>query len=168
MTWLEFVPRPGRILHSRLNGRISSSDGAPVAVDHPLGACMLVRRSSWDDVGPFDEGFFLYCEEVDWCMRARARGWGIVHVPGAIVVHHGGVSAASARPASMAHLYRSRQRLNAKHRGRAFQVAARWITRLGLAQERRRLRRLQAIPATPPPDVAARLDGVERALQLLR
>jgi GT2 family glycosyltransferase len=129
---------------------------------------MLVRRSAWEDVGPFDEGFFLYCEEVDWCMRAQARGWQIVHVPAATVVHHGGVSAASARAASLAHLYRSRQRLHARHRGRGFQLAARCITRLGLAQERRRLRRLQAAATAPIPDLAARLEGVERALQRLR
>jgi GT2 family glycosyltransferase len=168
MTWLEFFPRPGRLLHTRLNGRITSPDGAPVAVDHPLGACMLVRRSAWDEVGPFDERFFLYCEEVDWCMRAKDRGWTIAHVPAATVVHHGGISSASASAASLAHLYRSRQLLHAKHRSRGFQLAARCITRLGLTQERRRLRRLQAASATPESEVAARLDGVERALQLLR
>jgi GT2 family glycosyltransferase len=169
MTWLEFFPRPGRLIHSALNGRISAQDGRPVPVDHPLGACMLVRRGAWDDVGPFDEGFFLYCEEVDWCMRAKAAGWEVMHVPTATVVHHGGASAASAPAASFAHLHASRARLHAKHRGRGFQLAARWITRLGLAVERRRLCRLQRQPRTSgAPQIAERLAGVERALQTLR
>jgi N-acetylglucosaminyl-diphospho-decaprenol L-rhamnosyltransferase len=169
MTWLEFFPRPGRLIHSRLNGRVSALEGKPVAIDHPLGACMLVRRAAWEDVGPFDERFFLYCEEVDWSMRAKSHGWQIMHVPTATVVHHGGVSAASAPAASLAHLYSSRARLHAKHRGRAFQAAARGITRLGLSAERSRLKRLQRasrIEGTPP--VAERLAGVERALQVLR
>lgn len=168
MTWLEFFPRPGRILHTRLNGRIVARDAAPIPVDHPLGACMLVRRSAWEDVGPFDEGFFLYCEEVDWCMRAWRRGWRIMHVPRAEVVHYGGVSAASARSASLVHLYQSRQRLHAKHRSRAFQIAARYLMRIGLAVERRRLRKLQAATHAPRPDLAARLDGITRALDALR
>src|SRR5438309_10128694 len=85
MTWLEFFPHPGRLLETRLNGRLASGDGQPVPIDHPLGACMLVRRDAWEDVGSFDEGFLHYCEEVDWCMRAQARGWRISHVPDALV-----------------------------------------------------------------------------------
>jgi GT2 family glycosyltransferase len=164
MTWLEFFPHPGRLLHGRLNGRIVPLDTSPVAIDHPLGACMLVRRTAWADVGSFDEGFFLYCEEVDWCMRAKRRGWEIHTVPTATIVHHSGHSAASVPGASLAHLYRSRERLHAKHRGRAFRLAARSITRVGLMQERRRLRRLQLRSPAPLPAVAARLAGVERAL----
>src|SRR5581483_11850031 len=97
MTWLEFFPRPARLLRTRLNGRLASTDGRPIRVDHPLGACMLIRRAAWDDVGPLDEAFFLYCEEVDWCVRAKKRGWVVAHVPDAAVVHHGGRSAARAR-----------------------------------------------------------------------
>jgi hypothetical protein len=167
MTWLEFFPRPGRLIQSRCNGRIVSPDNEPVAIDHPLGACMLVRRAAWDDVGAFDEGYFLYCEEVDWCMRAKQRGWEIVHEPEATVVHHGGVSSASTPTASLVHLYQSRQRLHAKHRGRGFRLAARCIMRLGLSQECRRLRRLLATPGDLDPSLAARLAGVERALQTL-
>ena len=70
-----------RLMDSRLNGRIHAS--APHPIDHPLGACMLIRRAAWDDVGPLDEGYFMYMEEVDWCRRARARGWQVWHQPAA-------------------------------------------------------------------------------------
>lgn len=165
MTWLEFFPHPGRLLHSRVNGRLWSPDGRPIAVDHPLGACMMIRRSAWDDVGPFDEGFFLYCEEVDWCMRAKRRGWVISSVPSAMVAHHGGMSASAARADSLVHLYESRKRLHRKHRGRLFQAAAAFITRLGLAQERRRLLRRRGDSGALDPEAEGRLAGIERALR---
>jgi N-acetylglucosaminyl-diphospho-decaprenol L-rhamnosyltransferase len=167
MTWLEFFPRPGRLLSSRVNGRLASSNGEPIAIDHPLGACMLVRRAAWEEVGPFDEGFVHYCEEVDWCMRARGQGWGISHVPAALVVHHSGASAAVAPGASLEHLYASRERLHRKHRGPTFQVAARFITRLGLVRERRRLQR--RLDSGGESDAAAdRIAAIDRLLRRSR
>lgn len=164
MTWLEFFPHPGRLLGTRLNGRLSSPDGRrPIPVDHPLGACMLVRRSAWDEVGPFDPGFFLYCEEVDWCLRAKSAGWRIDHLPTAVVAHMGGASAAARPGPSLVHLYRSRRRLHRKHRGRAFRMASAFITSLGLAYLHRRGLRSTALPAAPE-----RLDALGRAARLAR
>ncbi len=167
MTWLEFFPRPGRLLHSPMNGRLSAPGDQPVSIDHPLGACMLVRRDAWEEVGPFDEGFVHYCEEVDWCMRAKRRGWTISLVPGAVIIHHGGASTAAAPGPSLVRLYASRERLHAKHRGPFFRLAARFITRLGLAQERRRLqRRLWAGDA--PDGTTERIAAIERTLDRAR
>ncbi len=64
----------------------------PVPVEAVSGACMLVRRSAIDDVGPWDEGYFLHCEDLDWCMRFHLRGWGVLFVPDARVLHAGGAS----------------------------------------------------------------------------
>jgi N-acetylglucosaminyl-diphospho-decaprenol L-rhamnosyltransferase len=163
MTWLEFFPHPGRLLETRLNGRLASTDGAPISIDHPLGACMLIRREAWEDVGSFDEGFVYYCEEVDWCMRAKQRGWTIVQVPGAVVVHQGGVSTAWVPGRSLEHLYASRERLHRKHRGPLFRAGARVITRLGLGQERRRLRRQARSPQVSE-DVTDRVAAIDRVL----
>ncbi len=163
MTWLEFFPHPGRLLETRLNGRLSAPANLPISIDHPLGACMLVQRSAWRHVGPFDEGFVHYCEEVDWCMRAKWRGWAVAHLPTATIVHRGGASTAAVPGASLEHLYASRARLHRKHRGPMFQAAARFITRLGLAQERRRLRRgLGSYSAAR--GAADRLAAIERVL----
>jgi hypothetical protein len=57
-----------------------------------MGACMLVRRAAFDQIGPFDESFFLFSEETDWCYRARQAGWRIVFSPAAECVHVGGAS----------------------------------------------------------------------------
>ena len=78
-----------RLMDSRLNGRVHRAP-ARSQIDHPLGACMLIRRAAWDDVGPLDEGYFMYLEEIDWCRRARQRGWQIWHQPAAVAIHHGG------------------------------------------------------------------------------
>jgi len=61
-------------------------------VEWVMGACMLVRRSAFDEVGPFDERYFLFSEEVDWMRRAADRGWSVVFTPDARCVHVGGAS----------------------------------------------------------------------------
>ena len=62
----------------------------PSEVEAISGACMLVRRDALLDVGPMDEGYFMHCEDLDWCMRFRQRGWKIMFVPDACVEHHNG------------------------------------------------------------------------------
>lgn len=67
----------------------------PTDVDAISGACMLVRRTAIDQVGLFDEGYFMHCEDLDWCMRFRLAGWRVVFVPDAMVMHEKGVSSRS-------------------------------------------------------------------------
>ncbi len=62
----------------------------PIEVEAISGAFMLVRRQAVIDVGLWDEGYFLHCEDLDWCMRFRQKGWKILFVPDAKVVHHQG------------------------------------------------------------------------------
>jgi len=57
-------------------------------VDWLIGACLLVRRRALEDVGPMDERYFLYFEDVDWCARMHHRGWEVLYVPDAVMVHH--------------------------------------------------------------------------------
>jgi GT2 family glycosyltransferase len=64
----------------------------PRSVDWAVGAAWLLRREAIDDVGPLDERFFLYAEDVEWCWRARHRGWEIWFDPAATVVHVGNAS----------------------------------------------------------------------------
>jgi len=67
----------------------------PIEVEAISGACMLVKRQAVEAVGLWDEGYFLHCEDLDWCMRFRRAGWTIVFVPSAVVVHALGVSSRS-------------------------------------------------------------------------
>lgn len=91
------------------------------------GACLLVRRDLLDLLGGFDDGFFLYCEDLDLCRRIRSTGAEIEYVPEAVVFHEGGAS--MPRPSLLAVLAESRIRYAHKHRGRA--AAA--VERLGIA-----------------------------------
>jgi N-acetylglucosaminyl-diphospho-decaprenol L-rhamnosyltransferase len=121
------------------------------------GACLLVRRAAFEQVGGFDEDFFMMSEEVDWCYRFRQAGWKVLFYPGAEVVH---VLTSSANPAMFRHLVRGHLRFLAKHRGaheaerarrvmlvalglrglvfrgersRAYREAARWLRSGGVA-----------------------------------
>jgi len=82
--------------------------------DFVMGACMLVRRDAIEQVGPLDEGFFLFSEETDWCYRFHEAGWKVLFYPGAECVHVGGASHGG-------RLYRENLRGHlrflAKHRG---------------------------------------------------
>ncbi len=68
------------------------------------GSAMLVRREALDEVGPFDEGYFMYVEDVDLCTRLRRAGWRVLFVPEIEVVHVMGVSArGQSRRMALAH-----------------------------------------------------------------
>ena len=62
----------------------------PVYMEAISGAFMLVRRQAYNQVGPLDEGYFLHCDDLDWCMRFRQAGWKILFVPDVEVVHYKG------------------------------------------------------------------------------
>jgi N-acetylglucosaminyl-diphospho-decaprenol L-rhamnosyltransferase len=76
--------------------------------------CLLVRREAAEAVGLFDEDFFIFSEEVDWCYRFREAGWKVLFYPVAEVVH---VFTASYNPALFNDLVRGQLRFLAKHRG---------------------------------------------------
>jgi GT2 family glycosyltransferase len=61
-------------------------------VEWLMGACLLIRRAAYDEVGPFDERYFMFSEEVDWMRRAADRGWSVVFTPDARCVHVGGAA----------------------------------------------------------------------------
>jgi GT2 family glycosyltransferase len=64
-----------------------------IEVDSVCGACMLVRRSVIERIGLLDEQFFMYGEDLDWCLRAREAGWTVRYEPSIVVQHqHGAAS----------------------------------------------------------------------------
>jgi GT2 family glycosyltransferase len=69
----------------------------PIEVEAISGACMLVRREAMENVGLWDEGYFLHCEDLDWCMRFRQKGWKILFVPDARISHALGACSHSRR-----------------------------------------------------------------------
>ena len=119
----EFLGLPGvRSLRAfdRLRARLLYLPAAgekPTPVECLTGACLLVRRAAWEQVGLLDEGFFLYYEDLDWCRRMRCAGWRLYRVPDARVIHYGGQSAARAGRRVHRAFFASRWRYFRKHRG---------------------------------------------------
>jgi len=100
-------------------GDLGQRDWSRVAeVEEVSGACMVVRRAAVEAVGLLDEGFFLYFEDVDWCLRFGRAGWRIYYVPEARVVHHWR-SRRDPSPRALHHHLRSQRHYVRKHFGRA-------------------------------------------------
>jgi N-acetylglucosaminyl-diphospho-decaprenol L-rhamnosyltransferase len=136
MIFLDFFPLNHRLVNSRLNGRYPLAlyeKGQPFPIDHPLGAALMVRRPVLEQVGLLDERFFMYCEEIDWCLRIKRAGWEIVCDPGAEICHYVGRSTSQFREKMYVELHRSRYRLYEKHYSAFFRRAARWLVALGVA-----------------------------------
>ena len=93
-------------------------DDAVQTVDWVVGACLMVRREAFEQVGGLDEGFFMYSEELDWCHRLRDAGWKIVYLPTAAVIHHEGKSSEQVVAARHIHFQSSKVRYFRKYHGR--------------------------------------------------
>jgi GT2 family glycosyltransferase len=90
-------PRPRQYLPQIFGlgmDRDADAGGAPREVECVSGCVFLIRRSALATTGGFDERFFLYFEETDFCARVRQRGHGVMYLPDTSFVHIGGLSAA--------------------------------------------------------------------------
>jgi GT2 family glycosyltransferase len=85
-----------------------------VSTDWAVGAFLCARAEAIASVGPMDERFFLYSEEIDWCLRAHQAGWDVRHLPVMSVTHHAG---RRDRGDLMAQLAYSRSLFARKHHG---------------------------------------------------
>jgi len=166
---LDFFLPPGRLnqplLDSGLNGRYPRrlyEQGQPFPVDFVLGATLLVRGEALRRLGLLDEGYFMYCEEMDWQRRARRAGWRVYCVPSAHVVHVAGASSSQFRSRSFVALWQSRLRYYQRYHSPAFNRAAARLLRAGLRAEARRAR--QQAPDDLPQRLAAYAEVEQMAL----
>jgi GT2 family glycosyltransferase len=155
---LDLFPLHPRLVESALNGRYRREPRAaqPFAIDHPLGAAMMVRREIWEETGGFDEDYFMYAEEVDWCWRIREAGWTIWQVPAAEIVHYGGQSTRQAPDWMFIELWRARYRFFRRHHGLFYQAAVRCLVRLGMLWRAFRVTRAATQGALDPATAHAR------------
>jgi GT2 family glycosyltransferase len=102
-------------------------------VEHLLGACLLARRAAADQVGLFDERFFIYFEETDWCYRMRAAGWQNWYCPAATVLHLGAHSTSRDPERMSGEFYRSQARFYRKHYSPVRLLALKGLSLLGVA-----------------------------------
>lgn len=76
----------GKTINSYLNHY--SDKREPYGVDWVSGVCLLARKKTIDEVGFLDENFFMYSEDVDWCLRIKQKGWKIYFLPGNKIIHY--------------------------------------------------------------------------------
>jgi len=124
-TWLERLA-PRRLL--RHYYRQDQADTAPQDVDWITGAAMLTRRAVVESVGGFDERFFMYSEELDWCRRIKEAGWRVSYCPDTNIIHHEGKSSEQVVAARHIYFQSSKVAYTHKYHGAAIAAALRlWL-----------------------------------------
>lgn len=128
----------------------------PAELEWTSFACVLIRRAVLEDVGPMDEGYFMYFEDQDYCRRARARGWKVLNWPYSRVVHaqgqSGNVRQSMARRERLPrYYYASRARYLARFYGRM----GLWATNL-LWIAGRSISKLREVVERKPPHLCDR------------
>ena len=101
---------PLRHLIARASWRLFGQVWRPKPVEFIAGACMLLRRSMIEDIGPLNSDYFFFAEDVEYCHRARLRGWEVMFVPQSHVIHLRGGSSFRKMPIQTTELQR-----NAEH-----------------------------------------------------
>jgi GT2 family glycosyltransferase len=125
-------------------GVTQSRGDAPRAVDWVTGAAVVLRREALDEIGLFDESFFLYSEEVDLQARLHRAGWEVHYFPRVTVVHHESQFSADIPDRRINEMWRSRHRYWQKHhsgagaRVAALATGAQYAVRAALAPVARR------------------------------
>jgi hypothetical protein len=87
----------------------------PIRVDQPMASCFLMRRQALTQVGPMDEQFPIFFNDVDLCYRFHEAGWEIWYLPCVRVLHHGGAATSQVRPAMIRESHRSLHQFYRKH-----------------------------------------------------
>jgi N-acetylglucosaminyl-diphospho-decaprenol L-rhamnosyltransferase len=121
--------------------------------DWVSGACMIIRRQVLEQIGLLDEGYFMYYEDVDFCLAVRRAGWSVWYVPQARVVHLVGQSSGMVGRKTTRRLpqywFEARRRYFVKNHGRLYAIAVELCWAIGYVTWRVR-RVLQRKPDTDP------------------
>lgn len=149
---LSFGP-VSRLLHRHVVPQVMGGEPAPI--DWVAGASVMIRAAALEELRGFDEGFFLYFEETDLCLRARESGWETWYVPDSVVVHIAGqstgVTCRDQAPRRLpAYWYESRRHYFVLNHGRlraaAIDLAALVAHALGRAKRRLQGRAIDNVP----------------------
>ena len=133
--WMAFFGRNSLLTKWFPNNRISrksilstGSDGVtPMFADWVSGACMLIKRKAINDVGLFDEQFFMYWEDVDLCKRMWENGWKVAYFPKASIVHHVGGSSKNRPLRSIIEFHKSSYKIIRKYKITPFYITNSFI-----------------------------------------
>ncbi len=153
----------GRIAN-RVGRRIQHAADHPLTVDWVTGACLMIKQKTIQEIGPMDDNLFLFAEDLDWCLRARRRGWKVVYLPSACIVHYGGESAKKNLQVKICSFYFRRLYLAQKYRGRLSLLILKAVSFVELLAKmvivRMKRNMLDA-------ERRSRLEGYRKAIQLI-
>ena len=110
----QLFPRNRWLTNYRL---LNTDDARAQDVDWVVGAAMFARRAVYEQIGGLDERFFMYSEELDWCLRAKQNGWRVLYFPDARVLHHEAKSSAQAIAQRDIYFHSSKVRYFKKYHG---------------------------------------------------
>lgn len=111
---------------------VTDSPTTPARVENVSGACMLVRRDVFNAMNRFDERFFLYYEEIDFCLRANKKGYRIYYNPEIKVIHFATKSSSNNREAFFFNLYHNKLLFINKHFSYSFFIVAYLFVLIGI------------------------------------
>jgi hypothetical protein len=162
-------PTPGAAAIGTLTlGRagIEQSTGrAAKRVDWAMGCALLVRREALDEVGLFDERFFIYTEETDLCRRLGAKGWETHYAPEITIAHHVSQFSANVPERRIVEHWRSRHRYWAKHHSPLGAQTAAALTGLQYAVRGAVSSALARLPEERRPSFASSVNAASLRLQ---
>lgn len=107
-------------------------DDQPTDVDAISGCFMLVPRHIFDEVGVFDEGFFMYGEDLDLCLRIKRAGYRIYYYPAVAITHYKRQSSRKAPLASLRHFHNAMWTFYRKHYADQHTLLFNWLVRAGI------------------------------------
>lgn len=97
----------------------------------------MIRKKTIDEIGLLDEKFFLFSEDVDWCIRANRRDWAVIYYPEATIIHYSGQSAQKDPVLKIVSFYQKRFYFSKKYFGKSallvlkltsfFELIGKWI-----------------------------------------
>ncbi|MBI4686408.1 MAG: glycosyltransferase family 2 protein [Nitrospirae bacterium] len=131
-TFLKTVALRYGLFGHTVKSHFQSEANKALEVDFITGACMLIRRDVIEQVGMFDENFFMYVEDVDLCKRIKESGWKIYYYPESEIVHFGGRSSGGACRDLSFVSYKSLYYYFRKHYGKPYELGVRLIVVIAL------------------------------------
>ncbi|NLT77248.1 MAG: glycosyltransferase family 2 protein [Planctomycetes bacterium] len=104
----------------------------PHEVDAVSGAFLVIRKSVVDVIGVLDENFFIYGEDMDWCLRAKKAGWKVMYYPHAQILHYKGVGCKTNNLKTTYEFYRAMVLFHRKHFARECSLLTNLVVYIGI------------------------------------
>jgi GT2 family glycosyltransferase len=122
-----------KLFGSMVNSYLRVESQEPLRVENISGACMLIRREVIEQVGMFDEEYFMYVEDIDLCKRIIDAGWQISYLPSSEIIHLVGKSSGGTFRDLSPISYESLFYYFRKHRGKVYEASVRVVVVIALA-----------------------------------